>query len=125
MENIVSSLAKYEDPIIGADEQSVKELLFNCDPYRQNCLLGNSGRYNYTFALITQWFVSLFTVWFQWVEFRDHVVPEAKFKMIDVLPLVKAEGKLGVHLLLWLIQFLFVAGSSAYIVLIGLICNIF
>jgi hypothetical protein len=34
MENIVSSLAKYEDPIIGADEQSVKELLFNCDPYR-------------------------------------------------------------------------------------------
>jgi len=52
------------------------------------------------------------------------VVPEAKFKMIDALPLIKAEGKVGVHLLLWLIQFLFVAGSSAYIVLIGLICNI-
>ncbi len=122
IENAIEMISSTASPLWGASEGSTKNLIFLCNPYVQICLFNNQGPYNEYFALITQWVLSVWSLYYQGYIFYYGVWDGAIYTD-NIFPLIHISN-FGWHYVIWIVQTLFIMVPNLLVAFAGLLANI-
>ena len=123
-------VSPFQDENIYANDggYAVQDVPFLCDPYKNDCPYDDARPYNTEFALLTQYFVSMYLIYSQYREFQNTLVGGGLYGLywdLSRFPFIHANRYWTPHAIWWIAQALWVNSLQWHILYLGLTGAVF